>query len=210
MKPRPRFRYKAELILTAIKEAGGMRARDIQKLIWELNHPGEPFTHAERGYYCTPLYGTGFSDTFGLLEWFCTQLPDGTWIVTEPIAPPFYRPKHDSSGRRVKVSKTLQMKIDMWQGERARREDEKPECPSCRRKVTVFKANHVSWAPEKQAHIVSWAYYYVIDCKGVVWFREEPDRANLQRTDLTREETHRLNHRDLEIMRQSLKERVCS
>lgn len=75
---------KAKEILKFIKKAGakGRRFREIQRFIFEKNHPHLEFGHSatNRGYYCSPLCGTYRSK--GLLS-YCIKNKKGAWTLRE-------------------------------------------------------------------------------------------------------------------------------
>lgn len=69
---------KSNRILELISLKGAMTFRDIQRALWEMSHPGVPFTRAQRGYWCTNLLGGRFYHK-GLLHTFCVKGHDGLW-----------------------------------------------------------------------------------------------------------------------------------
>lgn len=73
---------KGEEILRFIKKAGkkGRRFTEIQKFIFEKNHPHLKYDSSttNRGYYCTCLCGTNVNT--GLLE-YCTKNKQGRWTL---------------------------------------------------------------------------------------------------------------------------------
>lgn len=75
---------KSYRILELISRNGAMRFRDIQKALWDMSHPGEPFTC--RGYWCTNLLG-GMYYHKGLLRVFCVKGTDGLWRYMRSFLP---------------------------------------------------------------------------------------------------------------------------
>jgi len=73
---------KAEEILRFIKKAGtkGRRFTDIQRFIFEKNHPNLKYDvmTTNRGYYCSCLCGTYRQR--GLLT-YCTKNPQRRWTL---------------------------------------------------------------------------------------------------------------------------------
>lgn len=70
LKPRPNGH--AVRILDMIEERGGMTAGQIQRELWRMSYPDQPFTHKNRGWWCTKLYGSFHSGT-GLLKFYCEK-----------------------------------------------------------------------------------------------------------------------------------------
>tara|TARA_R110000772_G_C13141171_1_gene423997 strand:- start:106 stop:372 length:267 start_codon:yes stop_codon:yes gene_type:complete len=74
---------KAEEVLRFIKKAGksGRRFTEIQKFIFEKNHPNLKYDSSttNRGYYCNCLSGTYRQK--GLLS-YCTKNADNKWTLT--------------------------------------------------------------------------------------------------------------------------------
>lgn len=81
---------KAERILRHIAASErGLTLREIQEYIHGINHPVADVTPVPRSYYTTNLFG-GWRYV-GLLRTFCRKLSRRRYVVTEPIAAPFYR-----------------------------------------------------------------------------------------------------------------------
>ena len=76
---------KSSRILDIIAKSSGMRFTDIQKALWEMNHPKGTFTRKQRGYWCDNLLGCHYPwkkllpFRQGLLERFCVKGKDGLW-----------------------------------------------------------------------------------------------------------------------------------
>lgn len=76
---------KTHLILQAIANAkDGLRFGEIQKVLWEMDHPDTPFTRKNRGWWCSNLLGTTLAklDSLyghqGILHTFCVK-ENGKW-----------------------------------------------------------------------------------------------------------------------------------
>jgi len=53
------MKTKGELVVDAIAAApNGLTFREVQKVAFNLAHPGEPFTAAQRGWWCDYLLHT--------------------------------------------------------------------------------------------------------------------------------------------------------
>jgi len=87
---------KSFRILNIIAANDGMRFTDIQRLLWEMNHPKGTFTRRLRGYWCTNLLGTVTRD--GLLRHWCVKGPDGLW--RRNAKPMSKKPWHDVDAAR--------------------------------------------------------------------------------------------------------------
>lgn len=48
---------KSSRILDIIAKSPGMSFTDIQRALWEMNHPKGTFTRKQRGYWCDNLLG---------------------------------------------------------------------------------------------------------------------------------------------------------
>ncbi len=68
---------KTVRMLDAIETSGGMRFRDIQKLLWYMSND-TPFNRGLRGYWCTNLLGGEYYHQ-GILRFFCVKAEDGLW-----------------------------------------------------------------------------------------------------------------------------------
>jgi len=68
---------RAGQVLAIIEAAGSLTFREIQQVAWRLSHGAEPFTRAQRGWWCTTLMGSWYRT--GLLRVYCTKGADGRW-----------------------------------------------------------------------------------------------------------------------------------
>ena len=120
--------------------------------------------HAGRGYWCDYLYGGGgmYSREPGLLRRFCTQLPDGRWMVTEKIEGPWRR--------MPKPTKSWIANSDRKRGAEQRRIESLPRCPNCDQ--PIYK--HSVVAADGKACVGYMTSVFRIDCKGRVWRNSDP------------------------------------
>ena len=186
---------KAERVLRYISEQPeGARLIDIQTFIITMNRiPGalDPNTglrkHEHRGWYCTNLYenryfgpGSGNSKV-GLLLKYCTKLPTGRWIVTEPIVGPWYTMSTPTKSYIANKARK--------QGEHEARVAKYPICPGCDKP----KPPYTDFTADKQTCVHQHSRNYKVDCKGQVWFLPS-DRADdsdiMYLTDLTRDQVY--------------------
>lgn len=79
---KPAGSKSARLLAHISRHPGGLTFTQIQRFVWEMNHPGRPFTRSQRGYWCTNLLG-GFYYHDGILRTFCTKGEDGRWRRNE-------------------------------------------------------------------------------------------------------------------------------
>lgn len=73
----------------------GMKLGEIQRALWEMSHPGVPFTSAQRGYWCTNLLYRGF------LEYFCAKGTDRRWRLVRTPTPCPWAELNRSTGYTV-------------------------------------------------------------------------------------------------------------
>ena len=75
------MKRKADKILNFIKKSGkdGRRFSEIQRFIFNINHPDKEFDATyDRGYYCDSLCGG--KSTKGILDW-CFKTHKGKYVI---------------------------------------------------------------------------------------------------------------------------------
>lgn len=66
--------YSVRILDLIASKPEGMRFTEMQRALWEMSHPGQPFTRAQRCWWCGPLAGAQSYHGIGLLRMYCTKI----------------------------------------------------------------------------------------------------------------------------------------
>lgn len=170
--------FKAMAILEYIgSEPKGRRLSEIQRFIFERNHPDRKFNvKTDRGYYCTCLFGVMSSGRIGLLESFCLKNKENRYQLVEKPKAPFYRNYGDGETKTFKLNRAARR----IQHELMVSAADKCKHHGCQGYKYAKDADF--YTPDGNAHFVCWGRGYKVDCSGRVWMKEG------KQTDLTKEE----------------------
>ena len=172
----------AERVLREIESRPqGMNTREIRLwILWQQGKIGANVGKVPARYHAVwadhLLEDSPYTSRTGILLKYCAKLPNGRWVVTEPIAGPFTTMKEPTNSYIANQ--------DRKRGEYDRKVDKWPKCPNCDGRQNP---RHWSKVPDGKACWTMNGSTANTDCLGRVWMTTV-DRSRPLLTTVTKEQ----------------------